>query len=201
MNEPRAHRGRIGLTLALALGLASPVLAHDGSASGGFTSGAMHPVSGADHVLAMIAVGLWGAQLGRPLLWLLPVVFPMMMALGGFLGLIGLPLPGVEIGIATSAVVLGSMVLTEARPPEWVAITIVGVFALFHGHAHGTELPEGQNGAIYSLGFVISTGLLHALGIGIGSLRHASRGAGLVRGGGAIVLIGGIWFLWSVVAR
>jgi urease accessory protein len=106
----------------------------------GLLAGLHHPVSGLDHVLAMISVGLWGAELGAPAIWLLPVTFPIAMAFGGMLGLIGVPLPGVEIGIALSAVVLGVAVVTAWRPSLWVAAVIVGVFAIFHGHAHGTEL-------------------------------------------------------------
>ncbi|QDU72028.1 HupE/UreJ family protein [Mucisphaera calidilacus] len=177
----------------------APVMAHATGETGGFVTGFRHPISGWDHVLAMVAVGLWGAQLGRPLIWALPVAFPMMMALGGFFGLIGFPLPGVEIGIAASAIVLGVMVLGAFRPPTWVAVMLVGAFAVFHGHAHGTELPAGQNGAIYSAGFVIATGLLHGVGIGIGELRHVPVGVPLVRAGGAMVALGGCWFLWGAV--
>ncbi|MHC5002766.1 MAG: HupE/UreJ family protein, partial [Planctomycetota bacterium] len=100
--------------------------AHEGEgAVGGLLSGLSHPVSGLDHVVAMVAVGLWGAQLGTPAIWVLPVMFPLVMAIGGFMGLIGMPLPGVEIGIALSAIVLGAMVLAEARPPLPLAIAIV----------------------------------------------------------------------------
>lgn len=176
------------------------ILAHVKSgAAEGFASGFVHPILGPDHVLAMLAVGLWGAQLGKPAVWVLPVAFPMAMAFGGFLGLVGVPIPGVEIGIAASAFVLGGMVLAAARPPLWLAAVIVGVFALFHGHAHGTELPEGNNGALYSIGFVISTGLLHGVGIGIGLLQALSWGKQVVRAGGAVILVGGAFFLWSAL--
>jgi urease accessory protein len=161
------------------------VWAHVGSgASGGFLSGVQHPVSGLDHVLAMIAVGLWGAQLGAPAVWMLPVAFPMMMAFGGMFGLMGLPLPGVEVGIALSAVVLGIMVLTEARPALVVALAIVAFFAIFHGHAHGTELPQGQSGLLYSMGFVIATGCLHGVGITIGLVHRWDMGRVALRGVG-----------------
>lgn len=162
-------------------------------------TGIRHPVSGLDHVLAMIAVGLWGAQLGIPAVWLLPVAFPMMMAFGGMFGLMGLPLPGVEMGIAVSAVVLGIAVLAEARPPLLVALAVVAVFAVFHGHAHGTELPEGQSGLLYSMGFVIATGLLHGLGIGIGSVHGWDAGRVALRVAGAVVLGAGIWFFWNAL--
>jgi len=179
-----------------------PVLAHahiESGEAGGFLTGLGHPVSGLDHVLAMISVGLWGAQLGAPAMWLLPVAFPMMMACGGMLGLMGMPLPGVEVGIAVSAIVLGAMVLSEARPPLWVALTIVAFFAVFHGHAHGTELPEGQSGLLYSMGFVIATGCLHGVGIGIGLIHRWTAGRVALRIAGALVVIAGLFFLWRVV--
>lgn len=177
------------------------LLAHvEAGAGAGFTSGFLHPLGGLDHVLAMLAVGLWGAQLGKPAVWALPVAFPMAMAFGGFLGLIGVPIPGVEIGIAASAIVLGGMVLLAARPPLWLAAVIVGLFAIFHGHAHGTELPEGANGTLYSIGFVVSTGMLHGVGILIGLLYALSWGKAVVRAGGAAILAGGAFFLWSALA-
>jgi urease accessory protein len=175
--------------------------AHVGSgASGGFFTGIAHPVSGLDHVLAMIAVGLWGAQLGNPALWVLPVVFPMMMAGGGMLGLMGIPLSGVEIGIAVSAIVLGAMVFAEARPALAVSLAIVAFFAIFHGHAHGTELPAGQSGLLYSIGFVAATGCLHGIGIGIGMINRWSAGKLALRGAGALVCVAGIFFLWGALA-
>jgi len=168
--------------------------------AGGFLSGVSHPISGLDHVLAMVAVGLWGAQLGRPAVWMLPVAFPMMMAFGGMLGLIGVPVPGVEIGIAVSGVVLGAMVLGEVKTPLTASIILVAVFAIFHGHAHGTELAEGQNAMLYSLGFVISTGTLHAAGIGIGSIHKWKSGKVALRGAGALVMAGGLYFLWNALS-
>ncbi len=110
-----------------------------------FRTGFQHPISGLDHVVAMIAVGLWGAQLGAPAVWLLPVAFPMVMAMGGMLGLMGLPLPGAEIGIAASAILLGLAVMSESRPPLVIAALVVTFFAVFHGHAHGAELPPGRS--------------------------------------------------------
>jgi urease accessory protein len=170
--------------------------AHVGSGeAGGFLTGLQHPVSGLDHVVAMLAVGLWGAQLGVPAMWLLPVVFPMMMAGGGCLGLMGIPLPGVEVGIAVSAVVLGFMVLAEARLKIQLAMVIVAFFAIFHGHAHGTELPEGQSGLLYSIGFVAATGCLHGIGIAIGLIHRWQVGRLVLRGAGSIVCAGGIYFL------
>ena len=114
------------LTILMCLGWARVAWAHvEGGQAAGFITGLQHPWSGLDHVLAMIAVGLWGAQLGSPALWLLPIAFPMMMAMGAMMGLLGIPVPGVEIGIALSAIVLGAMILAEARPKLAVAIAMV----------------------------------------------------------------------------
>jgi urease accessory protein len=161
----------------------------------GFLTGFRHPISGLDHVLAMVAVGLWGAQLGAPAIWILPVAFPMVMAIGGMLGLMGIPLPGIEYGIALSAMLLGIAVMVEVRPPAGVAAALVGFFAIFHGHAHGTELPPGQSALLYSMGFVIATGCLHALGIGAGTVHRWAWGQKLLRVAGALVAGGGVFFL------
>lgn len=176
--------------------LALPAEAHVGAgAAGGFHAGFLHPLSGLDHMVAMVSVGLWGAQLGMPAIWVLPVAFPTVMAIGGFMGLIGLPLPGVEIGIALSALVLGAMVAAAARPPLWVAAVIVGAFAIFHGHAHGTELPPGQDGLSFSLGFVVATGLLHAAGILLGVAWSVPAGRAGIRAAGGLVSLAGVYFL------
>lgn len=175
-------------------------LAHTrGGEAIGFISGVQHPVSGWDHVLAMIAVGLWGAQLGAPAVWLLPVTFPMVMACGGMLGLMGVGLPGIEVGIAVSAIALGFAVYREARPRLWIAAVLVGFFAIFHGHAHGTELPEGANGLLYSIGFVMATGCLHGVGIAIGLIHRWSAGRMALRVAGACVAVAGVLFLWRAV--
>jgi urease accessory protein len=167
--------------------------------SGGFTSGFTHPLFGWDHVAAMVAVGLWGAFLGRPAIWILPVVFPLVMAFGGALGVAGVPLPAVETGIAASALVLGLMVVLAVRPPLWVAAVLVGAFAIFHGHAHGTELPEAASPLTYSLGFVIATGLLHLTGIAFGELSRWPWGSTAVRAGGAVIALAGVGFLTGML--
>ena len=191
------------LTMCMACGLImtwpAAALAHTGGTVGGLTSGLAHPVSGLDHVLAMVAVGLWGAQLGKPAIWLLPIAFPMVMALGAMLGLMGITVPGVEIGIAVSAIVLGMMVLTVARPPLPVALVLVGFFAIFHGNAHGTELPAGASGLMYSIGFVAATGLLHAVGITIGLIQRWPKGKVAMRLGGAVVAGFGCYFFVGAV--
>jgi urease accessory protein len=176
-------------------------LAHEEAGQAeGFLAGLSHPVSGLDHVLAMVAVGLWGAVLGPPAIWVLPVAFPLVMALGGLLGLLGIPVPGVEVGIAISAIVLGAMVLAEVRPPLWLAALIVACFAVFHGHAHGRELPAGASALLYSLGFVAATGLLHAAGIVLGLAHRWSAGRQALRVAGGGVALAGLFFLWRAVA-
>jgi urease accessory protein len=185
-------------TVAL-LAFPSPLAAHEGGAAAGLLSGLLHPVSGLDHVLAMLAVGIWGAQMGPPAIWVLPVTFPMVMAFGGMLSLVGVPLPGVEIGIGLSALLLGLMVALEQRPDLRIAAVLVGFFAIFHGYAHGAELPEGQSGILYSIGFVVSTGTLHASGIGIGLIHRWDRGKRALRTVGAGITAGGAWFTWLAV--
>jgi urease accessory protein len=189
----------LALLAALLLLAVTDVSAHSAEGlAGGFLSGLMHPVLGPDHVIAMVAVGLWGAFLGKPAIWLLPIVFPMVMAFGGALGVAGIPVPAVETGIAVSAIVLGAMVAFAARPPIWVAAVIVGAFAIFHGHAHGTELPGAANPLAYSLGFVIATGLLHLCGIAFGALAHWPAGKVAVRAGGGLIALGGFAFLFGL---
>lgn len=188
------------LAFALLLGAATTAHAHEASGvAGGFVSGFVHPILGWDHVAAMVAVGLWGAVLGNPAIWVLPVVFPLVMAFGGALGVIGVPLPAVEIGIAVSALVLGCMVLFSIRPPLWVAAVIVGAFAVFHGHAHGTELPDAASPLAFSIGFVLATGLLHLCGIVLSLLSHWRSGQAFVRAGGAVIALAGAMFLLRAV--
>ncbi len=165
-----------------------------------FMTGLSHPWSGLDHVLAMIAVGIWGAQLGSPAIWILPITFPLVMAFGAMLGLLGIPVPGIEIGIAVSAIVLGIMVLGEVQPKLVVAAVLVGGFAIFHGHAHGTELPADQSGQLYSIGFVFATGCLHGVGILIGLIHRWPAGRLVLRGGGAVISAMGAYFLWIALA-
>jgi urease accessory protein len=200
MNRHRNTRRQLALLCVLLLWSHS-ASAHilEGDVAGGFISGFEHPISGLDHIVAMVSVGLWGAQLGPPAIWLLPVTFPMVMAFGGMLGLMGVPLPGTEIGIALSAVGLGAMVAAQARPPLWIAAVMVGFFAIFHGHAHGTELPPDESGVLYSIGFVVATGLLHLTGIAIGLIHRWKAGEVTMRLGGAGVAITGCVFLWEAL--
>jgi len=193
---------KLRFVLAAALVVAAvPALAHEGDAAGGgFVTGFLHPIFGWDHVAAMVAVGLWGAFLGQPAIWVLPVAFPLVMALGGALALVGVGVPAVEIGIAASALIIGLMVALAARPPLALAAAIVAVFAIFHGHAHGTEMPLAANPLAYAVGFVIATGLLHLAGIAFGLLTNARTGAMAVRAGGALIAVAGAWFLYGAVA-
>lgn len=186
---------RFAAPLIATLLFAAPALAHTGGELGGLASGFLHPITGLDHVVAMIAVGLWGGILGGSLLWQLPVMFPLVMALAGAAGAAGVPLPGVETGIALSGIVLGIMVATFARAPRWVALTLVGLFAVFHGHAHGAELPEAVNPLVYAIGFVVATGLLHLVGIAVGMLSQWPSGKIVVRAAGAAIALTGGAFL------
>ncbi len=197
------HAGATRRSFLILFILLSPLTAFAHKRGGeviGFASGFLHPISGLDHILAMVAVGMWGAQLGAPAMWVLPVVFPMVMALGGTMGLMGIKLPCIELCIALSALALGFAVCREARPKLWIAAIIVGVFAIAHGHAHGTELPMGASGVLYSIGFVIATGLLHALGIGIGLVHRWPAGRIALRVAGAVVAMGGVFFLWKAIS-
>lgn len=179
---------------------AAPALAHGvGGELGSFFDGVAHPLLGPDHIAAMVAVGLWGAFLGAPAIWILPVVFPLVMAFGGVLGILGVPLPSVEIGIAASALVLGLMVAFAVRAPLAIAAVLVGVFAIFHGYAHGAELPADGNAVTYSIGFVLATGALHLAGIAFGLLAQWPAGRVAVRFAGSAIAVAGLVFLVRAV--
>lgn len=183
--------------LAALLLVSGPAAAHtEVGVPGGLLSGFLHPLTGLDHLVAMVAVGLWGAQLGKPGIWVLPICFPVVMALGGVLGILGVPLPATELVVALSALVLGFAVALALRVPFWAAAVVVGVFAIFHGYAHGSEMPGASNALAYSLGFVVATGLLHALGVLTGTLTRWPAGAQAVRAlGAAIAGLGGVFLL------
>ena len=185
----------LSITLVLAITV-GPTLAHTGEGyGGGFISGFTHPILGWDHVAAMVAVGLWGAFLGAPAIWILPVVFPLVMAFGAVAGIAGIPVPAIETGIALSSVVLGLMIVFAAKPPIWVAAIIVGAFAIFHGYAHGTELPSTANAFAFAVGFVVATGLLHLIGIAFGVLVRWPAGRVAVRSAGGLISLAGVAFL------
>jgi urease accessory protein len=181
-----------GPILIAGLTMADAALAHQQvGVSGGLVSGFLHPITGLDHLIAMVAVGLWGAQLGAPAIWILPITFPLVMAFGGVLGVLGIPLPVPEIVIALSALVLGAVVAARLRVPFVLAAAVVAVFAIFHGHAHGTELPSAANPLSFGIGFVVATGLLHLCGIAIGTLSRWPHGQRLIQTlGGAIAALG-----------
>ena len=192
--------GWIVATAGFALLLSNPAAAHMGTGlPGGFVSGFRHPFSGIDHLLAMISVGLWGAFLGRPLIYALPVVFPAMMVVGAILGMFVVPLPPVELGIALSVVVLGGCIALSLRAPVWAASIIVAVFAVFHGYAHGKELPSAADPVSYSAGFVLATGLLHVAGIGLGLLNDLPNGVVATRSMGAVIAAVGIGLLYRAI--
>src|SRR5260370_28541767 len=190
--EPELPRGSGIARVVWAVGIGSlvsnPAAAHTGTGlPGGFVSGFVHPFSGLDHLLAMVSVGLWGAFLGRPLIYVMPVVFPAMMVVGAIMGMFVVPLPPVEIGIALSVLVLGGCIALSVRAPVWAASIIVAVFAVFHGYAHGKELPSAADPVSYSAGFVLATGLLHVAGIGLGLLNDLPDGVVPTRSMGAVI--------------
>lgn len=187
---------RVGAIAALCLLLSEPAFAHEQSGvAGGLLSGLLHPLTGADHMIAMVAVGIWGAQLGAPAIWLLPITFPIVMAMGGVLGILQVPLPFQEPVIALSALVLGGAVAVRLKLPFVLAALIVAVFAIFHGYAHGAELPHAANPLAYGIGFVVATGLLHLCGISIGLLLRWPIGDRLIRGMGTAIALLGCYFL------
>jgi len=179
---------------------ASSALAHtgQGDAARGFAAGLLHPITGFDHLLAMLAVGMWGAQLGMPAIWVLPVAFPLVMAVGGALGIVGVPLPGVEPAIVLSVLLLGGAVAIGRKPPIVLAAALVAFFAIFHGYAHGRELPEAASAMAFSAGFVLATGCIHLTGIGIGFVTKLPHGDSLLRAGGAAIAMAGILFAWRL---
>lgn len=177
---------------------AQPAAAHVfGIGGAGFFTGLGHPLSGWDHILAMVAVGIWASQIGRPAWWMLPVIFPAAMIGGGLLGWLDVPVPAVETGIALSVLVLGVVIGAAFRPALAVSVPLVALFAIFHGHAHGTELPEAASPALYGLGFVLATALLHGLGLVLGWLAARPEGATLFRLGGATISLAGLYLLLS----
>ena len=188
---------------AIATLLPTAAWAHPGhDTTVGFVQGFVHPVTGIDHVLAMIAVGLFAANLGGRALWAVPLSFVAVMALGGALGVAGIAVPFVEAGIAVSVIVLGLAVALRWQWPVAGAMALVGVFAIFHGHAHGTEMPLDASGIEYGLGFMLATALLHAAGIGFGlgmarfGRAHAPRA---IQFGGAAMAVAGLGILTGVI--
>ncbi len=159
----------IKMAVFAAVAFQASLLAHTGAGSvSGFASGFMHPVGGLDHVLAMVAVGLWAAQTGGRALWAVPAAFVGMMLVGGVLGISGVGIPFIETGIVASVIVLGALIAAGIKTPVAIGMAIVGTFAIFHGYAHGAEMPVNAAGLMYSIGFATATALLHAVGIAAG---------------------------------
>ena len=183
---------RAAVTTFVAFLVFAPIaaLAHPGHA--GAVHGFVHPVTGIDHVLAMIAVGVLAAQFGGRALWLVPTSFLVAMAIAGVIGMAGIPVKIVEAGIGLSVVILGLMIAFQIKPPRLVAMVVVGFFALFHGYAHGSEMPNGLAALSFVAGFLVTTALLLAAGVGLGLLlqrRILSRRL-IQAGGGAMALVG-----------
>jgi len=180
----------------LALALPSFAHAHIGTAeASGWMHGLSHPFGGLDHICAMIAVGLWAAQMGGRALWRVPLAFVSVMMLGGLLGMAAIPVPFIDAGIGMSLLVLGVLIAAAVRLPLSVSIAMVGVFALFHGYAHGAEMPQSVSGLGYAAGFTLATALLHASGMGIALfLKHLGRVKLLRATGGAVAVCGGYFF-------
>jgi urease accessory protein len=197
------HKTLLRSIALVALVLPTTAIAHTGVGdTHGFVHGFMHPLGGVDHILAMVAVGLFAAQLGGRALWLVPASFIGTMALAEAAGATGIPLPFVEVGIAVSVITLGLIVAFGAKPPMAVAIALVAFFAIFHGHAHGAELPADASGLAYGAGFVVATVFLHAIGIGIGLVLGRAAMAGgerILRLSGCAMLIAGAAILVGII--
>jgi len=193
--SPLLRKLSAGALLLCAAAAASAHPGHDGPGIGGFLAGMAHPFGGLDHLLAMLAVGIWAATLGRPMAWALPLAFPLLMAAGAALALAGMGLPAVEPGIAASVIVLGLVILSAWRLPTPLALGLVALFGVLHGFAHGAELPAGSDPLAYGAGFLLATLVLHAIGVAIGLLQAAPRGALVLRTGGAAIAAAGVWLM------
>jgi urease accessory protein len=201
MKKGRRIFGGLFLGVLLSL-IPMTVYAHDGSnvPFGGFLAGLVHPVLGYDHFLAMLSVGILSAQIGGKAIWTVPATFVGVMAIGGALGLVGSGFQFVELGIAFSLIILGIVIAAERKLAIGIAMTAVGIFATFHGYAHGSEVPTTAQPVLYALGFLTGTALIHILGVVIGDIaRHYEHGKLVLRGGGAIVACIGILFAFGVL--
>jgi urease accessory protein len=187
------HRTLLVASLVLASG---PALAHSFDAQGaGFAAGFGHPLLGLDHLLAMIAVGLWASQLGGRAVWQVPAAFVAALTLGALLAVTSLGLPAVEPGIMASMLVVGLLIAFAVRLPTTAGMAIVALFALCHGHAHGAEMPVAAQPVLYGLGFVLASALLHGLGVGLGLTAARLAAPRLTRAAGAAVALAGAWAL------
>lgn len=183
------------------LTLPTSLFAHTGHEALGFSSGFTHPVLGLDHLLAMLSVGMLSAQMGGRAIWTIPATFVGFMLVGGILGMIGVPFFSVEIGIAVSVLVLGLAIAADKKIPVLLAMVGVGFFALFHGHAHGEEMPSSAQPFLYALGFILGTTLIHLAGVAIGwTATRIPRATTLLRFGGAFIALLGFFFLFQASA-
>ena len=187
----------VGGAIAMTLWLSGVASAHTGAGDvTGFWHGLAHPIGGLDHMLAMVAVGLWAAQIGKKALWLLPSTFVVAMASSSLIGHFGRSLPGIELGILASDFILGLLLLFATRLPLALSMGIVGILAIFHGYAHGAEMPATASGLAYGFGFIVSTALLHLAGIGMGLTidRHLPKLQELLfRIGGGATIVGAVY--------
>jgi urease accessory protein len=180
----------------------STVYAHEGGnlPLGGFLSGLVHPVLGYDHLLAMLSVGILSAQIGGRAIWTVPATFVSVMALGGVLGLVDVGIKITELGIAFSLVILGSVIASERRLPIILAMIGVGFFAIFHGYAHGTEMPQTAQPVAYAFGFLTGTALIHITGVLIGDIsKRYQRGPQVLRFGGGLIAMVGLLFVFGII--
>ena len=180
----------------------STVYAHEGGnlPLGGFLSGLVHPVLGYDHLLAMLSVGILSAQIGGRAIWTVPATFVGVMALGGVLGLVDVGIKITELGIAFSLVILGSVIASERRLPIILAMIGVGFFAIFHGYAHGTEMPQTAQPVAYAFGFLTGTALIHITGVLIGDIfKRYQRGPQVLRFGGGLIAMVGLLFVFGII--
>lgn len=180
------------IIMLLLLQLSLPISAHELHADGSFWDGFNHPVLGFDHLLAMLSVGILSTQLGHRAIWSVPLAFLFFMGLGAITGMLATPIPFVEPGIALSVLLLGLAIVLNREMPISFAMAFVGVFALFHGYAHGVEMPELARPGIYAMGFLLGTAAIHVAGVIIGSLINpdGKRKRAVQLMGSAIALVG-----------
>jgi urease accessory protein len=196
---PCSGKNKLRVLALAAAAFTTPAFAHTGDHAISLSAGFAHPFSGFDHLLAMLAVGIWAAQHKRAALWVLPLVFPLMMALGALIGVAGMRLPGMEAGIAGSVAVLGLLIAFAVRMPVWAAAAVVSLFALMHGYAHGAELPQGALPVLYGAGFVAATILLHLIGIALVRVAGEPIAQKMVRTIGGTIAAVGAYMLTAVV--
>ena len=197
-------RSHVSFKLAICLFtlmISSPAFAHisEEGLKGGFISGYIHPLLGWDHVAAMVAVGIWGAFLGRRAIWVLPIVFPFIMVIGGILGMLGVPVPFIVPGIALSSIIIGLAIAFKWQAPLSIASIIVGLFAIYHGYAHGQNLPAASNPIAFALGFVLGSGTLHFIGILFSLLDRYKWGIKALQLGGVIIALVGLAVLTGLI--